>query len=265
MTIDEWIHQREIRGNMTFSIIELRQAFPTNSEKGVKTELRRQSLKGRIQSVYRGFYVVIPIQYQLQGIVPPYYYIDELMTHVGKPYYIGLLSAAAMYGAAHQRPMLTQVMTVEPRIKASEKNPLLEWHYRQVIPENLISTKNGEIGVVRYSSAELTAVDLVQFAGHVGGYQRVATVLAELIEMVDMSKMRDIQDNTTRAALRRLGCILENVLEENDKADELFEIIRGQGREWNTICLSNAHPYNHNVPNNRWRVNLNIKIEIDEI
>lgn len=75
--------------------------------------------------MYRGFYVVIPIQYQLQGIVPPNYYIDELMTHVGKPYYVGLLSAAAMYGAAHQRPMLTQVMTVEPRIKASEKNPLL--------------------------------------------------------------------------------------------------------------------------------------------
>jgi len=265
MTIDEWIHQREIRGNMTFSILELRQAFPTNSEKGVKTELRRLSSKGRIQSVYRGFYVVIPIQYQLQGIVPPNYYIDELMTYVGKPYYIGLLSAAAMYGAAHQRPMLTQVMTVEPRIKASEKNPLLEWHYRLDIPENLILTKNGEIGVVRYSSAELTAVDLVQFAGHVGGYQRVATVLAELIEMVDISKLREIQINTTKATLRRLGCLLECVLEETDKADELFDIIRGQGREWNTICLSNAHTFNNNVPNNRWRVNINVEIEIDEI
>ncbi len=265
MTIDEWIHQREIRGNMTFSIPDLRQAFPTNSEKGVKTELRRLSSKGRIQSVYRGFYVVIPIQYQLQGIVPPNYYIDELMTYVGKPYYIGLLSAAAMYGAAHQRPMLTQIMTVEPRIKASGKNPLLEWHYRHDIPENLIFTKNGEMGVVRYSSAELTAVDLVQFAGHVGGYQRVATVLAELVEVVEVSKMRDIQDYTTKATLRRLGCILESVLEKTDKGDELFDIIRGQGREWNTICLSNAHPYNYYAANNRWRVNINIEIEIDEI
>ena len=265
MTIDEWIHQREIRSNMTFSVLELRQAFPSNSEKGMKTELRRLSSKGRIQSVYRGFYVVVPIQYQLQGIVPPNYYIDELMTHVGKPYYIGLLSAAAMYGAAHQRPMLTQVMTVEPRIKASGKNPLLEWHYRLDIPENSILTKNGEIGVVRYSSAELTSVDLVQFAGHVGGYQRVATVLAELIEMVDMSKMRDIQNYATKATLRRLGCLLECVLEETNKADELFDIIRGQGREWNIICLSNAHPQNNDAQSNRWRVNLNVEIEIDEI
>ena len=98
MTIDEWIHQREIRGYMTFSVLELRQAFPANSEKGMKTALRRLSSKGRIQSVYRGFYVVIPIQYQLQGIVPPNYYIDELMAYVGKPYYIGLLSAAAKIG-----------------------------------------------------------------------------------------------------------------------------------------------------------------------
>ena len=265
MTIDEWIYQREIRGSMTFSVLELRQAFSENSEKGVKAELRRLSSKGRIQSVYRGFYVVIPVQYQLQGIVPPNYYIDELMTHVAKPYYVGLLSAAAMYGAAHQRPMLTQVMTVEPRIKTSGKNPLLEWHYRHDIPEHLVLTKNGEIGVVRYSSAELTAVDLVQFAGHVGGYQRVATVLAELIEMVDMSKMRDIQDSTTKATLRRLGCLLECVLEETEKADELFDIIKGQGREWNTICLSNAHPQSDDAQSNRWRVNINVEIEIDEI
>ena len=265
MTIDEWIHQREIRGNMTFSVLELRQAFPANSEKGMKTALRRLSSKGRIQSVYRGFYVVIPIQYQLQGIVPPNYYIDELMAYVGKSYYIGLLSAAAMYGAAHQRPMLTQVMTLEPRIKTSGKNPLLEWHYRHTIPENLIISKNGEIGIVRYSSAELTTVDLVQFAGHVGGYQRVATVLAELIEMVDMSKMRDVQVYVTKATLRRLGCLLECVLEEQEKSDELYDIIRGQGREWNTILLSNAHPLNNDAQSNRWQVNVNAEIEIDEI
>ena len=185
------------------------------------------------------------------------------MAYVGKSYYIGLLSAAAMYGAAHQRPMLTQVMTLEPRIKTSGKNPLLEWHYRHTIPENLIISKNGEIGIVRYSSAELTTVDLVQFAGHVGGYQRVATVLAELIEMVDMSKMRDVQVYVTKATLRRLGCLLECVLEEQEKSDELYDIIRGQGREWNTILLSNAHPLNNDAQSNRWQVNVNAEIEID--
>ena len=80
-----------------------------------------------------------------------------------------------------------------------------------------------------------------------------------------MSKMRDILDHTTKATLRRLGCLLEYVLEETEKADELFDIIKGQGREWNTICLSNAHPQSDDAQSNRWRVNINVEIEIDEI
>lgn len=250
---------------MTFSVNELRNAFPDNSEKGLKTELRRLSSKGRIQSVYRGFYIVVPIQYQLQGIVPPTYYIDELMTYVGKPYYVGLLSAAAMYGAAHQRPVQTQVMTVEPRTKASDKNPLLDWHYRDAIPEEHVLTKNAELGVIRYSSAELTAVDLLQFVGHVGGYQRAATVMAELIESVDISKMTEVQGYTTKATMRRLGWLLEFVLEEQEKADELYGIIKSKGREWNIISLSNKHPLNDHADSNRWHVNMNVAIEIDNI
>lgn len=250
---------------MTFSVIELRRAFPDNSEKGMKTELRRLSTRGRIQSVYRGFYVVVPIQYQLNGIVPPHFYIDELMNYVGKPYYVGLLSAAAIYGAAHQRPTQTQVMTIEPRIKTSEKNPLLDWNYRQFIPEEHVLTKNAELGVIRYSSAELTAIDLVQFAEQVGGYQRVATVLAELMEAVDISKITELQSFTTKATMRRLGYLLEYVLEEQEKANELYGIIRSQGREWNIICMSSKHPNNDNSRNNRWRVNKNIAIEIDDI
>jgi hypothetical protein len=36
------------------------------------------------------------------GIVPPEFYIDDLMKHLTRPYYVSLLNAAAFYGAAHQ-------------------------------------------------------------------------------------------------------------------------------------------------------------------
>jgi len=48
--------------------------------------------------------VIIPPHYASRGVVPPHYYIDRLMAHQNKPYYISLLSAAALLGAAHQRP-----------------------------------------------------------------------------------------------------------------------------------------------------------------
>lgn len=264
MTIFEWIRNREIRGRVTFSVEELKQAFSEKSYETIKSELTRLAKKGYVSSVYRGFYVVVPVQYQLNGVVPPTYYIDALMRYVGKPYYLSLLTAAAMQGAAHQQPMITQVTTIAPRIKYSSKNLYLNWNYRKQIPEELLLTKNAEMGVVRYSNPELTAVDLVQFADHVGGYQRAATVLAELVEVMDMEKMADVVPYTTITTMQRLGYLLDCVLEEKEKADELFVILENQ-RQWNSILLRNDRPRNEMALPNRWHVNGNVEIEIDDL
>lgn len=264
MNISDWIHGREIRGKATFSIVDVKDAFAERPSKSINTELSRQVSRGRVQSVYRGFYVIVPVQYQLKGVIPPVYYVDDLMDYVGKPYYVGLLSAAAMHGATHQRAMKTQVMTVLPRIKASGKNSLLDWSYRQQIPEAFVMKKNAEIGTLRYSGPELTAVDLVQFASHVGGYQRVATVLAELMDSVDMGKVDELLPFTTVATVQRLGYLLECVLSRQDQADALFQVLKMQG-SWNSILLNNDQARREEVPANRWHVNGNIDIEVDDL
>lgn len=264
MNISDWIHSREIRGRATFSIADVKDAFAERPSKSINTELSRQVSRGRVQSVYRGFYVIVPVQYQLKGVIPPAYYLNDLMDYVGKPYYLGLLSAAAMHGATHQRAMKTQVMTVVPRIKASGKNSLLDWNYRQEIPEAFVMKKNAEIGTLRYSGPELTAVDLVQFASHVGGYQRVATVLAELMDSVDMEKAGELLRFTTVATIQRLGYLLECVLSRQDQADALFQVLKEQGT-WNSILLSNVQNRWDGAPANRWHVNGNIDIEVDDL
>ena len=264
MNISEWIHSREIRGKATFSIDDVKGAFAERPSKSINTELSRQVSRGRVQSVYRGFYVIVPVQYQLKGVVPPAYYVDGLMDYVGKPYYMGLLSAAALHGATHQRAMKTQVMTVVPRIKASGKNSLLDWNYRQEIPETFVMKKNAEIGTLRFSGPELTAVDLVQFASHVGGYQRVATVLAELMDSVDMGRVGELLPFTTVATVQRLGYLLECVLSRQDQADALFQVLKMQGF-WNSILLNNDQDRREEAPANRWHVNGNIDIEVDDL
>ena len=264
MNISEWIHSREIRGRVTFSVADVKDAFAERPSKSINTELSRQVSRGRVQSVYRGFYVIVPVQYQLKGVIPPAYYVDGLMEYVGKPYYLGLLSAASMHGATHQRAMKTQVMTVVPRIKASGKNSLLDWNYRQEIPEAFVVKKNAEIGTLRYSGPELTAVDLVQFASHVGGYQRVATVLAELMDSVDMEKAGELLRFTTVATIQRFGYLLEYVLSRQDQADALFQVLKTQG-SWNSILLSNDQDRREYAPANRWHVNGNIDIEVDDL
>jgi len=264
MTIAEYIREREIRGMVTFTIDDIRKSLKL-SDKSSITELQRQVAHGRVIIPYRGFYVIVPPQYALKGIIPPTYYIHELMNAVGKPYYVCLLSAAELHGAGHQRAMQTQVMTVAPRLKPSKKNALLDWNYRQNIPQELLLRKNTEMGIMLYSNAELTAIDLVQFASHVGGYGRAATVLAEMVENIEISKIKPILPHTTIATLQRLGFILEYVLEEQLKADDLFTLLKSSTTKWKSILLSNENTKDTDSASNRWHVNANIDIEIDEI
>ena len=265
MSLNDWIKEQEQRGVTTFSFQQIRCVFQKRSEKTLKTDVNRLTLSKRIQNVYKGFYVIIPTQYQLKGVVPPSYYINELMEYLGKPYYVGLLSAAAIYGASHQRAMMTQIVTTGPRPRTSNKNTLLNWNYRQQIPKELIESRNAEMGRIYYSSAELTAVDIIQFATNIGGYQRATTVLAELIDIIDMSKMEKVIPYTTTTAMQRLGYLLEFILYEQDKADKLYNILKRQNGYFNAVLMSLEHPVSDDSESNRWRVNMNIDIEIDEL
>ena len=263
--MNDWIRNREIHGLVTFSIDDARKAFPEKSETTLKTAIGRAIRAGRIQNVRSGFYVIVPPQYVLKGIIPPSYYIDALMEWLGKPYYVCLLSAANMFGAGHQRPMQTQVMTVAPKSRTSGINTQIQWNYRQSIPEPLILQTNTEAGIMKYSSAELTAVDLVQFADHVGGYQRAATVLAELVESMDINKIHAVMPYTSIATVQRMGYLLEYVLEEKDKADELYTLLKEESKNPKLITMRSDMPRQDDYHKNRWHINMNTDIETDEI
>src|SRR5207244_1004210 len=71
------------------------------------TRLRRA---GVMFSPQRGLYVAIPAQYRTWGVVPAMDFIDQMMAAADRSYYVALLSAAELYGAAHQRPQVFQVM-----------------------------------------------------------------------------------------------------------------------------------------------------------
>lgn len=65
MTMSTFIREREIRGQVTFNLAEVKVA--TNlSARSVVVELQRQVARGRIIILYRGFYVIIPPQYALK-------------------------------------------------------------------------------------------------------------------------------------------------------------------------------------------------------
>ena len=268
MTVREWIREKEINGTSTFSVEELRSCFIASSEQVIKNELYRLKMQGKILSVYKGFYVIVPIQYAAKRIVPPIYYIEQLMSFLKKPYYICLLNAAELLGAAHQRPQKFSVMTILPKSSGSEnKDSFLSWIYRKQIPDRLLQEKNSETGTILFSNPELTAIDLVQYEQYVGGLSRVSTVLAELVEKTDFSNAVEdyLFDNTSVATIQRLGYILDCILNESEQADTLYEQLRIYDKRLNYIPLSSRHPRILKGANRRWKININIDIEIDEL
>ena len=70
MTLQKWIKDRAIHGFPTFSIEDVRETGMYSSEQILQNELYRLCSNKTIASVYRGFYVIMPVQYVLRGSVP---------------------------------------------------------------------------------------------------------------------------------------------------------------------------------------------------
>jgi len=267
MTLQKWIKDRAIHGYPTFSIEDVRGAGMYSSEQIMKNELNRLCSNKTIVNVYRGFYVIIPVHYVLRGSVPATYYIDQLMAYLGKPYYVCMLSAAELLGVAHQRPQQFSVMTTYPRRQlVTTRNVTTDWFYRETLPEDALVLKNTETGTIRISNSLLTAADLVQNQQHVGGLSRVATILEELTEQIDIdSQLPALIPFVKTVTWQRLGYILENVIEDKETADKLFEQLRASSARMVYKPLSSSAEDNPSVRDNRWKININVEIEKDDI
>ena len=101
--LSDYIQDLQSEGHRSFTLEEAGNKMRLGNG-ALKASLGRLRDKGEIRSVRRGFYVIIPPEYRSKGILPAEQYADQLMHYIGKPYYIGLLSAAALHGASHQKP-----------------------------------------------------------------------------------------------------------------------------------------------------------------
>lgn len=266
MSIRDWVHNREIDGRPAFSYEDVTNAFPAFTPQHVRNELYRLSKGNIITQPYKSYYVVIPPHYAAKGVIPPTYYIDQLMEYLRRPYYVCLLSAAELLGAAHQRPQQFSIMTVPPKVRMLRKTSL-DWNYRGAIPSGFLKEINSETGTIKFSSPELTALDLVQFEQHIGGLSRAATVLEELSEQTVWVGAAEsgLLSLSTVAAIQRLGYILENVIMNQPQADELYRELKLVSPKLNRFPLTTRNDIQGASLDKRWSIIVNTEIETDEL
>lgn len=267
-SIPKWIEAKAIRGHFVFTKSELCSAFPNLSLTARKRAVSRLIAKRSIVSPWHNFYVIVPMEYKLTGVVPPQFYLDQLMQFLDSEYYVALLNAAEFYGAAHQRPQNQAVFVGRKNLRSGFKaGSEILLYYRMHLPMDYTRKFQTATGYLNVSSAELTALDLVDAEQEIGGLTRAATVLSELAEEVRFTAVnQDILSFFPVSTVQKLGYLLEVVLEEYDRAEELYALAKRAGLRFRKVALKSSKDVNISLEINRkWKVIVNQEIEIDEV
>lgn len=232
-----------------------------STRSAVRGQLRRLKARGVIAEPVRGFNMIVPVEYRNRGCLPAEQFVPQLMDLGGEPYYFALLTAAERYGAAHQRPQVVQVMTRKNR--AAIECGLVRVHFvaRHDLDRMFVKEFNTPRGVARYSTPEVTALELVGYPNHAGGIANVATILRDLVEEMDAGPLVRAARLSPVAWSQRLGFLLERFV-ESDMAQGLASFVREHARSYTP--LRRAAPNTGAVRDAAWKLIVNVDIEPDE-
>jgi predicted transcriptional regulator of viral defense system len=210
-SISDLVESLQRRGRYAFTRIEVAAALPL-SEGALTKGLQRLAHKGRVRMLRRGFYVIIPVEYSATGMIPTDWFIAELMQFLDQPYYIGVLSAAALHGAAHQQPQEYHVVVPKPERPVRQPSVTIRFFRHAAMSATPTESVKGYTGMLPVSTPAATALDLVRFAAHIGGLDAVLTVLAELAEkLTPENVLAAAQTESELAQVQRLGWLLDRV------------------------------------------------------
>lgn len=261
MKVQEFINKLRAEGRYSFALEEI-QTSSRLAKISIPNALHR--LKGNecIVSPAKGFYLILPPGYRVYGCLPADMFIPDLMKHINQPYYVGFLSAAQFYGAAHQKPQRFQVVTSRNLRPIHCGRIYVEFITNKNVaqmPTKLFNTQSGQIVV---ATPEVIAADLVSSPKYGAGINNVATVLSELVESMDAEKL--IELTKIRQELfwvQRLGYLLE-FLGCNNLADGLAGVLKDKKLYW--IKLVSRAPYKTLSRDKKWKIVINTTVEPDE-
>lgn len=259
----DFINELRSNGRYAFSLSEVKGKF-TQSDEAIAKALHRLKSKKEIAVIRKEFIAIIPPEYRSKGMLPASLFIAELMNFLGRDYYVGLLSAASFYGAAHQQPQGFSVITTKPSLRGIHAKTLaIDFHVKKEWPKEDITQLKVETGYINVSSPELTALDIVFFFNEVGGFNRIITVLEELSESMDAQKLLATAKRFYQiTTIQRLGFLLSEVLQNRNLSDPLAEYIKSLNY-FPVLLRPEKRKRGRMAAGNKWRVVQNVEIETD--
>lgn len=230
------------------------------SDAAIRNSIKRQVHKKKLIPLFRGFYLIIPPEYQSLGFVPPDLFIDDLMKEVRVSYYIGLLSAASFHGSSHQAVQTFQVM-VNKRLKPiSLGRSKIVFYYNKRLEDISVQQLKTDRGPITISTPETTAFDLIRYFHQSGHLNHVATVLKELGEKLSDKKLKKLFHIYPVVSVQRLGYLMD-LTGHHKVSKNLAEYIKGLNCPF--VALKPQQDMKYFEKNLKWRLLINEKIEPD--
>ncbi len=246
-------------GRIAFSTAQAQAALGTSAE-ATQAALRRLKARGKLADPMRGFHVIVPPEYRALGCRPAEQFVPELMAHLDQPWHVGLLSAAALHGAAHQVPQHFQVVVGQARRRVMCGGVQVDFVVRNDVAQTPTVPRNTATGVLTVATPEATAFELVAYPERSGYLGNVATVLLDLAERLNAARLLTEARRVPLAWVQRLGYLLE-LVEAADLADPLHQMV---GPRALVVPLATWRPMTGAPRDARWRLALNEQVEVDQ-
>ena len=255
-----WIDNLQASGRYCFLRSEAVQATGLSAE-AAKKAFQRLITNKRLVKVKKYFFVVVPIEYRNLGSPPASWFVDQLMGAMQVPYYVGLLSAAALHGASHQQPQEFQIVTtksVRPLIVARQR---LHFISKRRLESTVRLSMKTPTGLIQVSSVEATALDLVEFSRAAGGLSNVATILTELASKMASERLiaaaNSVEEHTI---VQRLGFLLDSIGERR-LSDPLAEWLTRKKVRF--VPLVPSVTIRNRQRDERWKLLVNEVLEVE--
>ncbi len=259
-TLENWINRLQASGTYTFLRADAISGSGLSPD-GVKKALQRLARRGRVIKLKDYFYVVVPLEYATAGAPPASWFIRDLMVAMGRSYYVGLLSAAALHGSSHHQPQEFQVFTDRPIRPLQAGRTRIRFFTSKYAAGAAVMGMKTPTGSMQVSTPETTVVDLVRFSKSAGGLDNVATIIAELSSALDpkrlLAAVRLVHDVPN---VQRLGYLLDQVRQRR-LSDPIQAWLERQSP--GPLPLRSGRPLNGVGENRRWHLLVNQSVEAE--
>lgn len=247
--------------NYSFSLNEIAKNT-AGSSNSLKFELLRLSQKGEIVNLRKGFYLIITPRYSSAKRLPLQLYCEKLFNHLNRNYYIALFSAAKFHGASHQQAQRDYLLTEKPKFNDILKKSIdIRFFTTTNWSDKNIQQKRSDAGIFKISSPALTIVDLIHHQTKLGGINRILAIFEELTEELTESDLSELLSwYPNKSTLQRFGFLLEAL--DIEKFQEMI-YSELKLKKIFPVLLSPKSKEKPGAVNNRWKVDVNVKLESD--